>query len=232
AWGIDGKVEYALEGSIFVAGSAVQWLRDGLRMLGKAGDSQAYGSDAELNVFSVAGSIAFDTLNVGDALFSYGLRLSGFEGKPYDVRIKPIFMQALPGRVLATAMDGDITLNNGGASVTIRNVHAGVSNTDAVNVQQLNEGVNRAITVSNTYTDNWGNSLRREIGQLDDKASAGVASAMAVAGLPQSYMPGKSMAAIAASSFRGETGFAIGISTITEDGRYVYKLSGNSNSRG
>ena len=32
AWGIDGKVEYALEGSIFVAGSAIQWLRDGLRM--------------------------------------------------------------------------------------------------------------------------------------------------------------------------------------------------------
>lgn len=42
AWGIDGTVEYALEGSIFVAGSVVQWLRDGLRMLGKAPDSQAY----------------------------------------------------------------------------------------------------------------------------------------------------------------------------------------------
>jgi glycerol kinase len=39
-------VEYALEGSIFVAGSAVQWLRDGLRMLGKAGDSQAYAERA------------------------------------------------------------------------------------------------------------------------------------------------------------------------------------------
>ena len=46
AWGVDGKVEYALEGSIFVAGSAVQWLRDGLRMLGKAGDSQAYAERA------------------------------------------------------------------------------------------------------------------------------------------------------------------------------------------
>lgn len=136
-----------------------------------------------------------------------------------------------------TNVDGSVnntqvTLNNGGAAVNIRNVRAGTANTDAVNVQQLNEGVNRAINTSNQYTDNWGNTLRREIGQLDDKASAGVASAMAVAGLPQSYMPGKSMAAIAASSFRGESGFAIGISTITEDGRYVYKLSGNSNSRG
>lgn len=42
AWGVDGKVEYALEGSIFVAGSAIQWLRDGLRMLKNAKDSEGY----------------------------------------------------------------------------------------------------------------------------------------------------------------------------------------------
>ncbi|MGX1264356.1 glycerol kinase [Rossellomorea marisflavi] len=42
AWGIDGKVVYALEGSIFVAGSAIQWLRDGLRMFNNAADSEAY----------------------------------------------------------------------------------------------------------------------------------------------------------------------------------------------
>jgi len=42
AWGIDGKVEYALEGSIFVAGSAIQWLRDGLRMLKNSSDSEMY----------------------------------------------------------------------------------------------------------------------------------------------------------------------------------------------
>lgn len=42
AWGIDGKVEYALEGSIFISGSAIQWLRDGLRMLKKASDSEQY----------------------------------------------------------------------------------------------------------------------------------------------------------------------------------------------
>lgn len=40
AWGLDGKVEYALEGSIFVAGSAIQWLRDGLRLLDTAPDSE------------------------------------------------------------------------------------------------------------------------------------------------------------------------------------------------
>ena len=42
AWGIDGKVEYALEGSVFVAGSAVQWLRDGLRMIEDASASEGY----------------------------------------------------------------------------------------------------------------------------------------------------------------------------------------------
>ena len=40
AWGLDGKVEYALEGSIFVAGSAIQWLRDGVRMVDSAPDSE------------------------------------------------------------------------------------------------------------------------------------------------------------------------------------------------
>jgi glycerol kinase len=49
AWDVGGKVEYALEGSIFVAGSVVQWLRDGLRMFGKASDSQAYAERAKDN---------------------------------------------------------------------------------------------------------------------------------------------------------------------------------------
>jgi glycerol kinase len=47
AWGIDGRVEYALEGSIFVAGSAIQWLRDGLRMLKESKDSELYAKKVE-----------------------------------------------------------------------------------------------------------------------------------------------------------------------------------------
>lgn len=42
AWGINGKVEYALEGSIFVAGSAIQWLRDGLQMIADASESEVF----------------------------------------------------------------------------------------------------------------------------------------------------------------------------------------------
>ena len=47
AWGVDGKVEYALEGSIFVAGSAIQWLRDGLKILDTAPESEAYATSVE-----------------------------------------------------------------------------------------------------------------------------------------------------------------------------------------
>ncbi|MFD0696881.1 glycerol kinase GlpK [Paenibacillus sp. GCM10027628] len=42
AWGVDGKVEYALEGSIFVAGATIQWLRDGLKLIEKASDSEKH----------------------------------------------------------------------------------------------------------------------------------------------------------------------------------------------
>ncbi|MEN8158884.1 MAG: glycerol kinase GlpK [Myxococcota bacterium] len=47
AWGLDGAVEYALEGSIFVAGAAVQWLRDGLGLVEHAGDSEAFAHSVE-----------------------------------------------------------------------------------------------------------------------------------------------------------------------------------------
>lgn len=47
AWGIDGKVEYALEGSIFVAGAAIQWLRDELKLVEKASDTEGYANEVE-----------------------------------------------------------------------------------------------------------------------------------------------------------------------------------------
>ncbi len=47
AWGIDGKVNYALEGSIFVAGAAIQWLRDGVRMIDSAEDSEYWATKAK-----------------------------------------------------------------------------------------------------------------------------------------------------------------------------------------
>lgn len=50
AWGIDGEVTYALEGSIFVAGSAVQWLRDGLKIIYKSFETETYAKSCETNL--------------------------------------------------------------------------------------------------------------------------------------------------------------------------------------
>lgn len=63
AWGIDGKVEYALEGSIFVAGSAIQWLRDGLRMLKTASASEDYAKrvDSTEGVYVVPAFVGLGT---------------------------------------------------------------------------------------------------------------------------------------------------------------------------
>lgn len=63
AWGLNGKVEYALEGSIFVAGSAIQWLRDGLRMLKDVKDSEVYASrvDSTDGVYLVPAFVGLGT---------------------------------------------------------------------------------------------------------------------------------------------------------------------------
>ena len=47
AWGLDGRVEYALEGSIFIAGAAIQWLRDELRFITESRDAEYYASKVE-----------------------------------------------------------------------------------------------------------------------------------------------------------------------------------------
>lgn len=49
AWGVDGKVEYALEGSIFVAGAAIQWIRDELRLIRSASESEEFATRVEDN---------------------------------------------------------------------------------------------------------------------------------------------------------------------------------------
>jgi glycerol kinase len=55
AWGLDGKVEYALEGSIFIAGAAVQWLRDGMKLIDQASDTEffAYKASGHDDVYMV-----------------------------------------------------------------------------------------------------------------------------------------------------------------------------------
>ncbi len=128
----------------------------------------------------------------------------------------------------------EIQINNGGPIINenginmsgkhITNVAAGVNDTDAVNVSQLHQ-------VAGNLQGQI-NNIRHDINRLDNRLSAGVAAAMATASLPQAYLPGKHMMSMAGGTWRGESGMAIGFSGITDNGKWVYKLSGNTTSRG
>lgn len=63
AWGVDGKVEYALEGSIFIAGSAIQWLRDGLKIIETAPESEDFAKkvDSTDGVYMVPAFVGLGT---------------------------------------------------------------------------------------------------------------------------------------------------------------------------
>ncbi|PZU30095.1 MAG: hypothetical protein DI584_00720 [Stenotrophomonas sp.] len=127
---------------------------------------------------------------------------------------------------------GSVTMGRPGTSTVIHNVGTGVAPTDAVNVAQLNKGMGEVMDWSKNYTDQRFNDVSRDMKRIDDRASAGVASAMAMAGLPQPTEAGKRMASMAASTFHGESSMAVGVSGVTDGGRWIYKLSGSANTRG
>lgn len=110
------------------------------------------------------------------------------------------------------------TVDMGGNKIT--NVAPGTNGTDAVNLNQLTQATKGLTNIDNRLND------------LDKEARAGTASAMATAGLPQAYLPGKSMLAVAGSTYRGATGVALGVSTITDNGKWVIKGSVNTNNKG
>jgi autotransporter adhesin len=128
--------------------------------------------------------------------------------------------------------DNTVSVGSVGSDRQITNVAAGTSDTDAANVGQLNTGVQQAENWASSYTDQRFGALNSELQQVSNRANAGVAAAMAMAGLPQAYEPGKSMASVAAGTFRSESSIAVGVSTISEGGRWVYKMTGSIDTRG
>ena len=106
--------------------------------------------------------------------------------------------------------DNTVSVGREGAERQLTNLAAGTAPTDAVNVQQMSNAVH---------------SARQD-------AMGGVAAAMAIAGLPQSSMPGKTFMAISGSTYGNEYGTAIGASYMTKDGKWVVKGAVNTSSRG
>ena len=105
-------------------------------------------------------------------------------------------------------------LNNGGQ--VISGVGTGVRPTDAVNVAQLHNAVGGAYA---------------RIESVEKHANAGTAQSLAAANMPTASQPGEGMLSISGGVYRGEQGYAIGYSQLSENGRWVIRATGSGNSR-
>ena len=137
----------------------------------------------------------------------------------------------------------EVSVGSNGNTRQVTNVAAGSEDTDAVNVAQL-KAVNSRIQgnvdsqlqqVEARFADRFNamsHRLDSKIENVRDDANAGVAMALAVAGLPQAYLPGKSMFSMAAGTYLGEQGYAMGLSHVMDNGHVVLKVTGSGNSQG
>ena len=129
-----------------------------------------------------------------------------------------------------------VSVGSEGNEAQIQNVAAGVvseKSTDAVNGSQLhatNQSINR---LGDTINNIGGNITRLsdKVDNMDRDYRAGIAGSNAAAGLPQAYLPGKSMVAAAAGTFKGQNALAVGYSSISDNGKLIWKAQANLNSR-
>ena len=142
-----------------------------------------------------------------------------------------VSMTGGPSMTAAGIYAGDIVT---GPSMTMNGINAGdqritgVDNgrddTDAANVRQLN-ALDRRL-------GNNMNELGYKIGEVEDDANAGISAAMAMSSLPQAYIIGKSMIGGGIAAYNGESAVAIGVSKLSDDGRWVMKINGTADTQG
>ena len=123
--------------------------------------------------------------------------------------------------------DGVVSVGAAGNERRIQNVAAGEiskTSTDAINGSQLYAV---AAGIGHKLGD-----LDNKINKVGKRGDAGTASALAAANIPQAYTPGKSLVGIAAGSYQGQNGLAVGMSRISDNGKIIIRLSGTANSQG
>ncbi|WP_414559888.1 YadA family autotransporter adhesin [Psychrobacter aquimaris] len=113
-------------------------------------------------------------------------------------------------------------INAGGKTIT--GVADGLNPTDAVNFGQL--------SALDGKLSNSVNELGYKINEVEDDANAGISAAMAMSSLPQAYIPGKSMIGGGVATYNGESAVAIGLSKVSDNGRWVMKINGTADTQG
>ena len=117
--------------------------------------------------------------------------------------------------------DNTVSVGSVGNERQITNVAAGTQRTDAANWGQVQDAVNDV--------KDW---ARGRFEQQSKQASAGTAAAMAMTNIPQAYAPNQSSLGAAVGSYKGQSAVAVGMSTITPGGRWVFKGSLTGNTQG
>jgi trimeric autotransporter adhesin len=130
--------------------------------------------------------------------------------------------------VAVTSTEGAVSVGSTGNERQITNVAGGTADTDAVNVRQLDA----ALAQSSMDINNRLNSLQSDISSVRHDAHAGTASAMAMASMPQSTVPGKVMMAAGVANYQGQSAMSVGVSNFSENGRWVVNVNGAANTRG
>ena len=128
--------------------------------------------------------------------------------------------------------ENSVSVGASGSERQITNVAAATKGTDAVNFDQLNKSVAELIGSANSYTDQRYAELKHDLKEQDETLSAGIAGAMAMASLPQPHLSGASMTSFAAANYRGQSALSLGVSRISDNGRWVSKLQATTNSQG
>jgi autotransporter adhesin len=121
-----------------------------------------------------------------------------------------------------------VSVGSAGNERQITNVAAGTKGTDGVNVNQLTSGINE----SKDYTNSKFNDLKNQVDKQNDKLEGGIAGAMAMASMPQPYSAGASMFSMGGASYGSQGAVAMGVSTISDNGKWVTKLQGTTTTQG
>ncbi|HGM5488424.1 TPA: YadA-like family protein [Serratia fonticola] len=121
-----------------------------------------------------------------------------------------------------------VSVGSAGNERQITNVAAGTKGTDGVNVNQLTSGINE----SKEYTNSKFNDLKNQVDKQNDKLEGGIAGAMAMASMPQPYSAGASMFSMGGASYGSQGAVAMGVSTISDNGKWVTKLQGTTTTQG
>ena len=122
---------------------------------------------------------------------------------------------------------GAVSVGASGAERRIQNVAAGevsATSTDAVNGSQLYKATQGLA--------NAANELGHRIHQNENKANAGISSAMAMASMPQAYIPGRSMVTGGIATYNGQGAVAVGLSKLSDNGQWIFKINGSADTQG